>query len=47
MRPVESGVALWRSAMFSTADEAAEQLPAGSVKVLGSGARITPYLSAD
>jgi hypothetical protein len=36
MRPVESGVALWRSAMFSTADEAAAQLPAGSVKVLGS-----------
>ena len=36
MRPVESGVALWRSAMFSTAGEVAEQLPVGSVKVLGS-----------
>jgi hypothetical protein len=36
MRPVESGVGVWRSAMFSTADEAAEELPAGSMKVLGS-----------
>jgi Heparinase II/III-like protein/Heparinase II/III N-terminus len=35
MRPVESGTGLWRSAMFSTMDEAAGSLLAGSVKVLG------------
>jgi hypothetical protein len=44
MQPVERGAALWRSAMFSTADEAAEQLPAGSLNVLGL---VVPYPPPD
>jgi hypothetical protein len=44
VRPIEKGVALWRSAMFSAADEAAEQLPAGTLNVLG---QLLPYPPAD
>jgi hypothetical protein len=35
IEPVERGIDLWRSPLFSTADEAAEHLPTGSLKVLG------------
>jgi uncharacterized heparinase superfamily protein len=34
-QPVEEGVALWRSGLFSTADETAADLPGGTVNVLG------------
>jgi hypothetical protein len=35
VQPIEEGITLWRSSMFSAADEVAERLPAGSINVLG------------
>jgi Heparinase II/III-like protein/Heparinase II/III N-terminus len=42
IRPLERGTTLWRSAMSSTADEAAAELPAGAVNVLGLGVAYPP-----
>jgi Heparinase II/III-like protein/Heparinase II/III N-terminus len=42
MQPVERAATLWRSVMFSAADEAAEQLASGSLNVLGLAVAYPP-----